>query len=117
MIFEEKEKRTGKTFIVCSKFWPDGSRFRRRFPNKTLATQVMNRIIGAISLGTWRQLKKELTEGPETEYTIKTFAEVYLEEYCKVRNTRWDFKEETLGVITRIVGDRKLKAFSRADAH
>jgi hypothetical protein len=117
MIFEGKEKRTGKKFIVCSKFWPDGSRFRRRYPNKTIANQVRNRIIGAIALGTWRELKKELTEGPKVDYTIESFAEVYLEEYCKIRNTRPDFKEETLEVITRIVGDRKLKHFTKADAH
>ena len=66
----------------------------------------MNRIIAAIALGTWRELKKELTEGPEVDYTIESFAEVYLEEYCEIRNTRPDFKEETLEVIKRIVGDR-----------
>jgi integrase len=117
MIFEEKEKRTGRTFIVCSKFWPDGSRFRRRYPNKTVANQVMSRIIAAIALGTWRELKKELTEGPEGNYTIESFAEVYLEEYCEIRNTRPDFKRETLKTITRIVGGRSVKHFTKADAH
>jgi integrase len=117
MIFVEKEKRTGKSFVICSKFWPDGSRFRRRFPNKTIANQVMNRIIAAIALGTWQELKKELTEGPEVDYTIESFSRVYLDEYCKIRNTRPDFKEETLEVITRIVGDRKLRHFTKADAH
>lgn len=116
MIFEEKEKRSGKKFIVCSKFWPDGVRFRQRYPNKTIANLVMNRIIASISLGTWRELRKELIEGPEPDHTIKTFADVYLEEYCRIRNTRPDFKEETLNVITRIVGDRKLKQFTAADA-
>jgi hypothetical protein len=96
MIFEETDRRTGKKVIVCSKKWPDGTRFRRRYPNKTIAIQVMNRIIAAIALGTWRALKKEFTEGPEVDYTIESFGEVYLDEYCKVRNTRPDFKEETL---------------------
>jgi integrase len=117
MIFVEKDKKTGKTFIVCSKFWPDGARFRRRFPTKTIANQVMNRIIASIALGTWQELKKELTDGPEQDYTIKQFAEVYMEEYCEIRNTRPDFKEETLAVITDIVGDRSLKHFTKADAH
>ena len=49
MIFEEREKRTGKKFIVGSKYWPDGSRFRRRFSNKTLAKNVLGRIEGAIA--------------------------------------------------------------------
>jgi hypothetical protein len=30
MIFEETDKRTGKKFIVGSKYWPDGARFRHR---------------------------------------------------------------------------------------
>jgi len=115
MIFREKEKRTGKTFVVCSIFWPDRTRFRRRFPNKTIATQVMNRIIASKALGTWRDLKRELTDGPEDDYTIEKFGEVYLEEYYKIRNTRPDFKKETLAVITRFVGDRKLKQFTAAD--
>src|SRR5579862_8474019 len=61
MIFEEKDKRTGKKYIVCSKYWPDGDRFRRRFSNKTLAKNVLDRITGAIATGTWRDLKKEMT--------------------------------------------------------
>jgi len=77
----------------------------------------MNRIIAAIALGTWPELKKELTEGPEVDYTIESFSKVYLEEYCQIRNTRPDFKEETLEVISRIVGDRKLRHFTKADAH
>src|SRR5262249_49159409 len=107
----------GKIFLVCSKYWPDGTRFRRRYPNKTIANNVMARIVGAIAMGTWRELKKELTQGPEEDFTIEKFSDVYLEEYCNIRNTRPDFKKETLAVITRIIGDRKIKQFSVADAH
>jgi hypothetical protein len=64
MIFEEVDKRTRKKYTVCSKYWPDGTRFRRRFSNKTLAKNVLNRIEGAIALGTRQDLKKELTEPP-----------------------------------------------------
>jgi hypothetical protein len=53
MIFEETDKRTGKKFIVGSKYWPDGTLFRRRFSNKTLAKSVLGRIEGAIAMGTW----------------------------------------------------------------
>jgi hypothetical protein len=58
VIFEEKVKRTGKRYIVCSKYWPDGSRFRRRYSNKTLAKNVLSRIEGAIAMGTWKELRR-----------------------------------------------------------
>jgi site-specific recombinase XerD len=49
--------------------------------------------------------------------TLKQFADIYLEEYCNVRNTRPDFKKETLAVIKDIIGHIKLKEFTRSDAH
>jgi integrase len=117
MIFEEIEKRTGRKFIVGSKYWPDGTRFRRRFSNKTLAKSVIGRIEGAIAMGRWKELRKELAgDKEEVDYTIRQFAEVYFDEYCKVRNTRPDFKEERLKIIKNIVGDVKLLEFTSAHA-
>jgi integrase len=115
-IFEEVD-HAGKPRVVLSKYLPDGSRIRRRFPNMTLAKKMRARIEEALVMGTWAELKKELTEGPPDDYTIEAFAEIYLEEYCKIRNTRPDFKEETLAVITRLIGNRKLRKFTKSDAH
>ena len=106
----------GRTRIEVSKYWPDGSRYRRYAPNPTVAKKVTARIDEAIVMGTWKELKKELMEAPPKEMTIREFAPVYLEEHCKVRNTRPDFKEETLRVINEIVGDVSVKAFTRVDA-
>jgi hypothetical protein len=117
MIFEETDKRTRKKYTDDSKYWPDETRFRRRFTNKTLAKNVLTRIEGAIAMGTWQGLKKELTEPPPEppqDFTVREFADIYLEEYCKVRNTRPDFKEETLKVIKNIVGDVKVTEFTPA---
>jgi integrase len=116
MIFEENVKRTGKKYIVCSKYWPDGSRFRRRFSNKTLAKSVLSRIEGAIAMGTWRELKKELIGEKEQDYTIREFADVYFEEYCKVRNRELSFKKERLKIIKDILGDVKVREFTSAHA-
>jgi integrase len=116
MIFEETEKRTGKKHIVCSKYWPDRTRFRRRYSNKTLAKSVLSRIEGAIAMGKWKELRKELTGEEDPDYTIREFADVYFEEYCKVRNRRPDFKKERLKTIKEIVGDVKLRDFTSAHA-
>src|SRR2546422_9184488 len=117
MIFEEIEKRTSRKFIVGSKYWPDGTRFRRRFSNKTLAKNVLGRIEGAIAMGTWKELRKELSgEEEQQNYTISEFADVYFEEYCKIRNTRPDFKEERLKTIKEILGNLKLRDFTSAHA-
>src|SRR5215470_157424 len=94
-IFTETDKRYGRAHFVVSKQWPDGSRFRRRLPNIALARTLLARINGAIVTGTWKELRKELdNDHQDQNYTIKQFADVYLQEYCKVRNRRPDFKEQ-----------------------
>jgi integrase/recombinase XerD len=119
MIFEETDKQ-GNVRVVCSKYWPDGSRFRRRYPNKTLAKVVQDRIAGAIATGNWRALKAQLTGGEKKErednYTVEQFSAVYLKEYCEIRNTRPDFKRETFKTINEIVGSVRLSKFTPADA-
>jgi len=116
MVFEETDKRTGKKYIVGSKYWPDGARFRHRFSNKTLAKSVLARIEGAIAMGNWKELRKELAGEKVEDYTISEFADVYFEEYCKVRNTNVEFKRERLKIIKSIVGHVKLREFTSAQA-
>jgi integrase len=114
-IFAELD-HAGRACIVVSKYWPDGSRFRRRFPNKTVAKKMRARIEEAIAMGTWRELKRELYEDPKRDLTIEQFSDIYLEEYCRIRNSRPDFKEETLTTIVSIVGHIRVKEFTRAHA-
>jgi site-specific recombinase XerD len=115
-IFEEYDKDGKFEGIALSKYWPDGSRFRRRFPNVTIAKKMRARIEEAIAMGTWRELKQELYEDPKTDPLIKDFADVYLKEYCQVHNSRPDFKKETLSTIKDIVGHIRLTQFRRIDA-
>ena len=105
--------------VVLSKYWPDGTRFRRRFPNRTIAKKMRARIEEAIAMRTWRDLKRELYESPhDNNPTVAEFAETYLVEYCRKHNLRPDFKEETLrSAILPIVGHIRVKEFRRADAH
>lgn len=121
-VFTEIDKRTQRECIVVSRSWPDGVRFRRRCPNKTVANNLMARINGAIAIGTWAELRRVLTERPAPEkpkenFTVKEFADVYLAEYCQTRNSRPDFKRETLKAITRILGSVRLSEFNRSHAH
>jgi hypothetical protein len=82
--------------------------------NKTLAKNVLRRVEGAIAMGTWKELRKELAgEDEQQDYTLSEFADVYFEEYCKVRNTRPDFKEERLKTIKYILGGVKLRELTK----
>lgn len=114
-IFTELD-HAGRECLVLSKYWPDGTRFRRRFPTKAVAKKMRARIEEAIAMGSWRDLKTELYEDPKKDLTIEQFADIYLEEYCRVRNARPDFKKETLAVISELVGRIRVKEFTRVHA-
>jgi site-specific recombinase XerD len=68
-------------------------------------------------MGTWRTLKEELTHESDEEATVRSFSEVYLNEYCRVRNRRPDFKEETLQNIVKILGEVNITDVRRKHAH
>lgn len=107
---------TQKGKIVVSRYWPDGTRFRRCVPNRTLAKQLSDRIAGAVALGTWVELRRQLTEPPTPPMTIADFAMIYMKEYCEIRNRRPDFKQWTIGPIVRILGDIPVTELRRKHA-
>ena len=107
--------------LELSKYWPDGTRFRRTFPNLTAARQMRARIEAAIADGTWRELKEKLALPPKTpppstskELTLREYAAIYLAEMRR-RNRRPDFHEIQIRNIVPILGD-VLKDIRRADA-
>jgi integrase len=83
----------------------------------TVAKKTLARIEEAIAMGTWFNLKAELSRRVEKELTIADFSKIYLEEYCRARNTRPDFKEQAMTSILRILGDVPLRELRRAHAH
>lgn len=108
--------RRGRKRVYLSKQWPDGSRFRRVMPNKTVAKGLSGRIDSAVAMGTWRELQKELRSGPtERNPTISQFAKTYLET-CKGRNRDFGFKERNVDHIKRILGLLPLLQLRRAHA-
>ncbi len=85
-----QKDKYGEKQIRVDRYWPDGSRFRRNFPNQGQAEDVDAEIRVAKRNGTWRELRKRLARGPEARrLTFAEFADRYLEEYCKVHNRAW----------------------------
>ena len=110
--------KRGKPRIEVRKRWPDGTTFRRYMPNMTVAKQRINEIELAIAKGTWKELQRQLQGTPEEkELTVEGLGDIYLRNYCKVRNKDVKFKENALNHINRTIGDVPVCEFGRKDAH
>jgi len=98
--------KIGKMHIVCDRRWPDGTRFRRVMPNRTLAKRMYGRIAGAIAEGRWRQLKEELQRGSSLKgVTFSQFTDQYLNDYCKIHNRSWKRKRTSLDFLKKKLGN------------
>jgi integrase len=123
MAVNREKDRNGSVRVVVSKRWPDGSRFRRYFPNPTIAKKTLARIEESIAMGSWQRLREELTptrraDADQTnDPTVREFSEVYLDKYCKIHNKRPDCKEQVLESVTRILGDVRVRSLRRSDVH
>ncbi len=112
-------KKRGQSRIEVRRRWPDGTTYRRFFPNMTTARQVNARIEGSIATGHWEAVREELTgnSNGRSLVTVADFAEVYLGDYCQARNKDVGFKERSVAHIVRLVGDVPLKELGRRHAH
>jgi len=110
MSVRKQKDKFGKQHIVCDRRWPDGTRFRRVMPNRTLAKKVDDRIAGAIAEGKWRQLKEELQRGSDLKgVTFAQFTDQYLNDYCKVHNRSWKRKRTSLDFLKQKLGSIPLE--------
>lgn len=110
--------------IAVSKYWPDGGRLRRRFPytmkGREQALKLKYRVETAINAGkvTWMALKKELTEFPAEktapDYTFRGFLPLYVAHVQKKLTT--DYSARMATDVVRLIGDKKMKTFSKLDA-
>ena len=98
------EKDNGKLYVVASRLWPDGSRLRRRCPNRTVAKALLSRVDEAIVMGTWRGLKRELSHCCDEDYNLRSFSKRFLTEYCAPRLTPSTVKRYALSL--RSINDR-----------
>ena len=116
--WNRKWRHRGHEKLVLSKIWPDGTRFRRFMPNKTVAKQLETKIDYATATDTWRELKDALAKGTARSVqnpTIGDFAEEYLH-YCRPRNRSIDFKQRNVGHLVRIIGEVGIRDFKRRHA-
>src|SRR5262245_8296001 len=116
MVNKSRDRR-GNPRVVVSKRWPDGSRFRRYVPNITIGRKTLARIEESIAMGTWRALKEELSRGVDPSLTIDGLADVYMSEYCRIHNTRPDFKEHARKPIRAKLGSIEVQALRRTHVH
>ena len=74
-------RKRGKSRIEVRKRWPDGTTFRRYFPNMTLARRIRTEIEASILNGSWLELQERLSRSQLSEQvTIRELSQQFLEE-------------------------------------
>ena len=117
MPINQWKDRRGRVKIYVSRQWPDGSRFRRVQPNMTVARKTLARIEEAVAMGTWRDLRNELSRNPQlsrNRLTVEAISERYLN-YCATRNRDLDFKKRHVKVLRQVLGNRRLEELTLED--
>ena len=116
-IYKVKDRRGRRRYVV-SKYWPNGSsRLRMYVPNYRSAQGLQTRVESSILAGTWKQLKQELAGGNRMIWTVRSFYERFLEEYCKPRMRAWRSYERSFKSPNALLGNIRLKEFQRIDLH
>ncbi|MBI4455479.1 MAG: tyrosine-type recombinase/integrase [Acidobacteria bacterium] len=110
MSVREELDKLGRKQIVCDRRWPDGTRFRRAAPNRTVAEDLDARIRVSVADGMWRKLKRRLEHGTSKQEKLVDFADRYLNEYCKAHNRRWERKLTSLKPIKQRLGKLPINA-------
>ena len=98
--------KRGKPRIELRRRWPDGSTFRRYYPNKTSAKTVLARIEVSILDGSWPVLREGLSEKSVSRgLTIEEFSERFLEESrSRVKPSTWERYRHYFRFINRDLG-------------
>ena len=56
----QRKDRRGREKVYVDKTWPDGKRFTRVVPNRTIGKKLLARIEESIAMETWRAFRQEL---------------------------------------------------------
>jgi integrase len=110
--------------IEVSDHWPDGTRLRRRVPDEKTALDMLSAKDYEERHGDWRALRdkwndkgKKAVEQSEKDISIAECAERYYNEWCVSRHKRPDQDEKIMKNTVRIIGDKRLQPFTRADGN
>ena len=112
----QRKDRRGKEKIYAEKTWPDGKRFTRVVPNRTIGKKLLARIDESIAMETWRAFRRELSRRKDAPVTVADLETEYLA-YCGIKNRRPEFKRLSLKPIIEILGKVPLRELSRAHVH
>lgn len=113
----ECRDNNGKRRIAVRKRWPDGSELFRYVENKTVGKKLLSRVNEAISMGTWRELRKELAHGVEKGITVQKFWDRFRDEHCKPRMASWKRYQLSFQSLNAHLGSIELPQFGRQDLH
>ena len=111
--------KRGKTRLELRKRWPDGTTYRRYFPNEKKAKDMLTRIESSILDGSWPELQRDILYGTKSDLRIEEYSEDYFEVYCKVRNqaSTCQRKLSTLKHINRFLGKLKMSLLRLSEVH
>jgi integrase len=105
-----QKDKYGKEQIRVDQHWPDGTRFRRNFPNKRKAEDLDAEIRVSKVDGSWRELKERLARGADAvRLTVGEFADRYIDEYCRTHNRAWMRKQNSMNFIKQRLGKIELE--------
>lgn len=108
--------------IELRKRWPDGSEYRRFFPNRTQAKNMLTRIENSILEGTWRDFREELRRGPALQaaadsVTVQSFSAQFLERSKISAPKSWSRYALSFESLNQHLGDIEMRAFRRQDLY
>ncbi len=113
-----------KNRIEVRKRWPDGSEYRRFFPNRARAKEMLNRIENSILEGTWRTFREQLKRGSKAQaeeeprlLSVEDFSRRFLER-SKLRAPKsWIRYVLSFRSLNQHLGDIEMEEFKRQDLY
>ena len=105
--------------ILCDKSWPDGKRFKRKYPNRKQAENMLTRIGASILDGSWREFRAQIQLRNRNKARFEDFTETYLEEYAEPRNKKGAVrrKKVAFNAMNPVLGELELEDISPARLH
>lgn len=109
--------KRGKSRIEVRKRWPDGTTFRRFFPNMTKAKHTLAQMEGSIADGTWPEMKRKLERGStgKEAATIAALSTRFLQEVKpRISPSTHARYAHSFTFINRDLGQKPFKRLDRA---